>query len=377
MNHGNVPVYVTRDHTDGSESPPPATSTSEQPPAATVTSLDVPDQSEFVTSDQSDFVRSDQSDSVTSDQSDFVTSDHTDGSEPPPPPTSVQPPAATVTSLDVPDQPNASVENPPTTNSEDPVSPSPQRPKPAEDTDDCSKCFIIYKYVDVYYPPAASSVTDCLTELDLAGVPTPTIPPGLKQYVYLRSHLGFRIYKLTDLRRREGHNAYIVVPELSAGNRCTKITEFTSLTFTFAPGELSTIQGPANITKEFNFGDLPCPPPDISSDAHWFYNPSFNPTQTYAPLVAPFSQLYDLHPAFKDCIVADNQGFDPAIALPPADAPTLPNLRGNFGPQIDGRGLPGLDRLKPREVPMVAHKVAYMPLETGSPALSDKDQGRD
>ncbi|KAL8958671.1 MAG: hypothetical protein Q9193_004319 [Seirophora villosa] len=262
------------------------------------------------------------------------------------PATSEQPPAATVTSLDVPDQPNASVENLPTTNSEDTVSPSTQRPKPAEDTDDCSKCFIIYKYVDVYYPPAASSVTDCLTELDLAGVPTPTIPPGLKQ---------------------EGDNAYIVVPELSAGNRCTKITEFTSLTFTFAPGELSTIQGPANITKEFNFGDLPCPPPDVSSDAHWFYNPAFNPTQTYAPLVAPFSQLYDLHPAFKDCIVAENQGFDPAIALPPADAPTLPNPASRFGPNLDGR-----DLLKPREVPMVAHKVAYMPLETRSPVLSNK-----
>ncbi|KAL8645218.1 MAG: hypothetical protein Q9210_006832 [Variospora velana] len=252
-----------------------------------------------------------------------------------------------MTSVDAPDQPDVNVESLPSTASPGPVNPPPKLP---EGGDDCSKCFIIYKFVNVYYPPTASSVTDCLTELDLARVPTPTIPPGLPQ---------------------EPGSVYVVVPELSAGNACTKITEFTSLTFTFAPGELSTIQGPANITKEFNFADLPCPPPDIASDAQWFYNPAFNPTQTYAPLVAPFSQLYDLHPAFKDCIVADNQGFDPSTALPPVDAPTVP--KGNLGPQL---GLPSLEPLKRRGGPTVAHKVPYMPLETGSLNPIDKDQGR-
>ncbi|KAL8968981.1 MAG: hypothetical protein Q9185_006601 [Variospora sp. 1 TL-2023] len=270
----------------------------------------------------------------------YIAQNNTDGIEAPVPPPGAQPPA------------DVNVESLSSTAPPVPVNPPPKMP---EGGDDCSKCFIIYKYVNVYYPPAASSVTDCLTEMDLAGVPTPTIPPGL-------------------LRDREPGSVYVEVPELSAGNACTKITEFTSLTFTFAPGELSTIQGPANITKEFDFADLPCPPPDVASDAQWFYNPAFNPTQTYAPLVAPFSQLYDLHPAFKDCIVADNQGFDPSTALPPVDAPTVPQPgKGRLGPQLGARVV---EPLKRQDGPAVAHRVAYMPSETGSIKPSNKDQGR-
>lgn len=45
-------------------------------------------------------------------------------------------------------------------------------------SDDCKQCFIIYKYVSVYYPPATSSNTDCLT--NGAEMPSPSLPPGLE-----------------------------------------------------------------------------------------------------------------------------------------------------------------------------------------------------
>ncbi|KAL8719426.1 MAG: hypothetical protein Q9225_003569 [Loekoesia sp. 1 TL-2023] len=202
--------------------------------------------------------------------------------------------------------------------------------------DDCHQCFIIFKFVSVYFPPATSSNTDCLT--DGAEMPAPSLPPGLQP---------------------KPGSAYVVIPELSAGNACTQIANFTSLTFSFGPGELSTIQGPANITKEFNFADLPCPPPDIASDVRWFYNPAVNPTQTYAPVVAPFSQLYDLDPAFHSCSVALNQGFDPSIALPTAKSPTLPGA--------DEDRLGHLGPLHRRRHPVTAHHVPHVALQTDSP----------
>ncbi|KAL8901617.1 MAG: hypothetical protein Q9207_005113 [Kuettlingeria erythrocarpa] len=229
-----------------------------------------------------------------------------------------------------------------------PAPPSEVQPVP-ENPDNCeTECFIIYSTVFVYFPAAESSNTDCLTKL--LPQPTSTLPPGLTP---------------------ESDNIYVVVPQLSAGNNCTKIAEYTSRTFTFKPGELSTIQGPANITKEFNFADIPCPPPDVAEDVKWFFNPDFNPAQPYAPVVAPFSQLWDLDPAFKDCIVPLNQGFDPSIAYSTADAPTLPmGGKGHLGPL--GGGGPRLGPLHRRGEPMFAHRVPGLPLETGSPGSRGK-----
>lgn len=158
---------------------------------------------------------------------------------------------------------------------------------------------------------------------------------------------------------REPGSAYVVIPELSAGNKCTFITAYFSQTFTFGPGQLSTIQGPSSVSKEFNFADLPCPPPDIAADDSWFYNPAFNPAQTYAPIIAPFPQLFDLNPAFHNCTVGLNQGFDPPLALPMALGPTQP--RGRFH---------GRDRkVEPREgSPINAHSVPRLPGQTILPA---------
>ncbi|KAL8834985.1 MAG: hypothetical protein Q9170_003506 [Blastenia crenularia] len=196
-------------------------------------------------------------------------------------------------------------------------------------SEDSNKCFILYPYVEVYYPPATTSNTDCLN--DVVGMPKATQPPGLEP---------------------QPGSAYVVVPELSAGNAHTLITKYTSLTFTFGPGELSTIQGPANLTKVFNFADLPCPPPDVASDVKWFYNPEVNPTRTYMPVVAPFSQLYNLDLRLHDCIVPLNQGFDPSHVLAEAHDPTLPELGRKLGP------------IHRRRQAAVAHRVPHVATDT-------------
>ncbi|KAL8676090.1 MAG: hypothetical protein Q9186_007353 [Xanthomendoza sp. 1 TL-2023] len=171
-----------------------------------------------------------------------------------------------------------------------------------------------------------------------AMMPSPSLPPGLEP---------------------NSEKVYVVIPELSAGNACTQVAKYTSQTFTFGPGELSTVQGPANITKAFNFEDLPCPPPDLAADVIWFYNPAYNPTQTYAPFLAPFPQLYNLDPAFQHCTVALNQGLDPPTPQPTAKGPTIPLPIERFGPRLGPlrRGMP----------PMVAHSVPSIPTATSSP----------
>ncbi|KAL8665388.1 MAG: hypothetical protein Q9202_002281 [Teloschistes flavicans] len=201
--------------------------------------------------------------------------------------------------------------------------------------DDCSQCSLIYEYVSVYYPPAAQSNTDCLNGLP---PPQPTLP--------------------TDLNPQPG-SAYVVIPSLSAGNNCTLLAAYSSQTFTFGPGQLSTIQGPSSVTKEFNFADLPCPPPEVAADETNFYNPAVNPTKTYAPIIAPFQQLFDLNPAFHNCIVGANQGIDPSTALP-VGVPTIPNPHDHFGPHRR--------EILPRDgSPTNAHNVARLPNETVSP----------
>ncbi len=51
-----------------------------------------------------------------------------------------------------------------------------------ENPENCeTECFIIYATVFVYFPPAVSSNTDCLTKL--LPQPTTPLPPGLTPYV--------------------------------------------------------------------------------------------------------------------------------------------------------------------------------------------------
>lgn len=119
------------------------------------------------------------------------------------------------------------------------------------------------------------------------------------------------------------------------------------------------MSGPQNLTGEFNFEDLPCPPPKLASEVQWFYNPEYNPSRRYSPFLAPFTHIYDLDPAFKayPCTVALNQGMDPAAPLPSANGPTPPK-----GPMHPAR----LARHR-RDALEGAHRLPSLPVETNAP----------
>lgn len=98
----------------------------------------------------------------------------------------------------------------------------------------------------------------------------------------------------------------------------------------FAPGELSTIEGPGGPTKAFDFADLPCPPPAIAAANSHFYNPQANPQRAYSPMIDLPRGILDMDPAFKNCVAAVYQGFDPPTALAPAGDVT-PATKAHFG----------------------------------------------
>ena len=98
----------------------------------------------------------------------------------------------------------------------------------------------------------------------------------------------------------------------------------------FAPGELSTIEGSGKATKAFDFEDLPCPPSAVAEADSFFYNPSVDPGEVYDPLLAPPPGIFNIDPAWANCVTAINQGFDPPIALQTAAGLTGPG--NHFGP---------------------------------------------
>ena len=156
----------------------------------------------------------------------------------------------------------------------------------------------------------------------------------------------------TDLLFSQYPSNYLVFPTISAGNACTRVGNiYTDHTIAFAPGALSTIvgQNPPQ-TKEFNFADLPCPPPDVASADSYFYNPAWNPGRPYSPMIAPPQEIFDLDPAFSSCVAAVFQGFDPPH--------TLSAWTGGFGPRK--RGLQSK-----RSAP--AHIVPRGPAQTAAP----------
>lgn len=99
----------------------------------------------------------------------------------------------------------------------------------------------------------------------------------------------------------------------------------------FAPGELSTIEGPGGPTKAFDFADLPCPPPAIAEANIHFYNPQANPTRAYSPMIDLPHGILEMDPAFRYCVAAIYQGIDPPIALKTATELSPAGI--DFGPK--------------------------------------------
>lgn len=121
-------------------------------------------------------------------------------------------------------------------------------------------------------------------------------------------------------------------PTISAGNASTRVGGiYYDFVTSFAPGELSTIEGPGGPTKAFDFADLPCPPPAIAAANIHFYNPRANPGRAYRPRIDLPRGILEMDPAFRDCVAAIFQGFDPPSAFQPEDEVT-PAQNARFGP---------------------------------------------
>lgn len=154
-------------------------------------------------------------------------------------------------------------------------------------------CNIFYQYVSIFYWPSESQNTACLASL--ASPPPTAIPSGLSS--------------------RISPSIYAIFPSIMASDGCNQIGKgYGPITTSFAPGELSTIDIGGRSTNVFNFADLPCPPSGIDVP----------PGETYAPLIAPPSFIWDLDPAFSGCVPGYSQGVDPPTAftgVPGLDGP--------------------------------------------------------
>ena len=121
------------------------------------------------------------------------------------------------------------------------------------------------------------------------------------------------------IRCRQSQSIYAIFESIRASDGCDTIgTTFAGLTTSFPPGVLSSV-GPDSRIYSFNFGDLPCPPPDKGWD------PSKG---QYRPQLAAPSFLFKLDPAFAACKTGYSQGIDPFYTLPPATTVLGPGLPG-------------------------------------------------
>lgn len=164
-----------------------------------------------------------------------------------------------------------------------------------------SPCNIFYQYVSIFYWPTESQNTACLSSL--SSPPPSSIPAGLVM---------------------TSPSIYAIFPSIMASDGCNQIGgTYSSITTSFAPGELSTIADYS--TGVYNFADLPCPPPGVI----------LPPGTTYAPLISPPPFIYALDPAFASCIPGKSQGLDPPQAATTDSDGLQPPAPGRGGGRRD------------------------------------------
>lgn len=193
-------------------------------------------------------------------------------------------------------------------------------------------CTVNVASVSVLYWPQESARTACLSTI--SSLPSATPPSGLNP---------------------QPSSIYGIFYSLSVSNGCgTLSTTFDSITMSFTPGALSTVNPFGTNAEVFNFADLPCPPPGLYVEPGQLYQPQFAPPQAF------FSSLQAANPAAlqgcHDGMWADGW-TDPPIAFVTA------------GP-LDGPGAPGGPRppRRIRELPANAHLTARTPIQTAEPS---------
>ncbi|MCJ1459643.1 hypothetical protein MMC28_010022 [Mycoblastus sanguinarius] len=198
-------------------------------------------------------------------------------------PVDILSPATTTTPVDTWWTPAAPAPSLPTTHLSNPVpivTPPANLPATTAAPAGCTsyQCNIFYQYVSVYYWEDMNSACQ-----PGASKPTATAGPGNVKL--------------------ESPSIYVFFPSISANDGCTQVGNTYSSTMTsFAPGQLSTIAAPG-VTKVFDFENLAC---------------------GAKPLIAPPSFLFNLDPAFHDCIPGLSQGVDPPTAVPAGGADSTP-----------------------------------------------------
>ena len=218
-------------------------------------------------------------------------------------------------------------------------------------TADSSDCSLFFDYVDIYYYPTAAPNTACLSGLPSASAGD--LPSGFTKLYGIRIKLHMHP---ADSFHSQSPSVYLVIPTISAGNSNSQVGIIhTSVTMSFDEGQLSTIELPSRATNVFDLGDLPCPPASVASADWWLYNPSYNPDRPYRPLLSAPPGIFNIDPAWGNCVTAVNQGIDPPTALP--------TVTGLSGPDVRH----GPPRMHRRE-PVHAHRVLQGPVETGSPS---------
>lgn len=180
-----------------------------------------------------------------------------------------------------------------------------------------------FSMVDVMYWPIPGANTACLHSGTDAGVNSAvaTIPPSNNS---ISTTIGPDGFTYTS------PSIYVAYHDISASNSCGQVgSKHTSITLSFQPGQLSTIDyspglfgfgGNPGKPKSFDLKNLPCPPQSLIDAQESANQPGLSlPARgTYAPIIAPPPAIQSLDPAWKTCV--SFYAFDPPKTLAPAVA---------------------------------------------------------
>lgn len=180
-----------------------------------------------------------------------------------------------------------------------------------------------FSIVDVMYWPVPGANTACLDSGTNASVNTAvaTIPPSNNSISTTVGPDGFTY---------TSPSIYVAYHDISASNSCGQVgSKHTSITLSFQPGQLSTIDYSAGLfgfggnpgqPKPFDLKNLPCPPQSLIDAQESANQPGLSlPARgTYAPIIAPPLAIRSLDPAWKTCF--SFYAFDPPKTLAPAVA---------------------------------------------------------
>ncbi|KAI9682345.1 MAG: hypothetical protein M1817_000399 [Caeruleum heppii] len=227
----------------------------------------------------------------------------------------------------------------------------------------CGYCTLDVEEVSLFYWQTVEPKTDCLT---MSATNTilydPRVAAGAQQYIhqnvssFMHGNRGFGSYE--RVRRADGSSPsftigdtsvgpdgftsfpsiYVFLPRITARDMCGGLgPEHTSLTLSFDPGELSTVESQwrddGGFTKPFDFADITCGGMGMADPKYQLAYSTAKSPVPFSPTLALPSKFLGIDPAYSACEYAMIGVFDPPKALKPASglAPKTTSLEA--GPQ--------------------------------------------